>query len=65
MATNSYTIEVKGKKPFVVLLLKQYEALLEYIEELEDKADLKERANDAIISWTEVKKEIKKKVSVK
>ena len=65
MASSSYTIELKGEKPFVVIRLKQYEAMLEYMDELEDRADIKERSIEENILWPEVKKAIKKKLSKK
>lgn len=65
MATPSYTIEVKGKKPFVVIQLKKYEAMLEYMEELEDRADIVERSDDESTPWADVKKEITDKLSKK
>jgi len=40
----------------------KYEALLEQIEELEDRLTVVERADDEVIPWEEVKKEIKKKI---
>jgi len=65
MRANLYTIEVKGKKPFVVLGLKEYHALLKQLEDMEDRVSIRERTNDENIAWTEVKKEIRKKFSGK
>ena len=65
MTATSYTIEVKGKKPFVIIQLKQYEAMLEHMEELEDKASIRERAEEATIPLAEVEKKFKKKFGVK
>lgn len=60
MASSSYTIELKGEKPFVVIRLKQYEAMLEYMDELEDRADIKERSIEENILWPEVKKQLRR-----
>ena len=65
MTTTSYTLEVKGKTPFVVLQLKQYEAMLEYMEELEDRADLRDRKEEENIPWIKVKDEIAEKLAQK
>jgi len=57
--------EAKYKEPMVVLPLRQYETLIEYVEDMEDRIAIRERANDENISWEEVKKEIKKKLAKK
>ena len=54
--------KTKYQEAMALLPMKQYEALLEHIEEMEDRLAVKERANDETISWEEVKKEIRKKV---
>ena len=54
--------KTKYQGAMALLPMKQYEALLEHIEEMEDRIAVKERAGDATIPWEEVKKEIRKKV---
>ena len=44
-----------------LLPMKQYQALLEYLEDMEDRLAVKERKGDEMIPWETVKKEIKKK----
>ena len=65
MANNPYTLELKSKSPFVVLPLKQYEKLVEYIEDLEDKAALLTRKPEENVSWANVEKKFNKKFGVK
>jgi hypothetical protein len=54
--------KTKYQEAMALLPMKQYEALLEHIEEMEDRLAVRERANDETIPWEEVKKEIRKKV---
>jgi hypothetical protein len=54
--------KTKYQEAMALLPMKQYEALLEHLEEMEDRLAVKERASDKTSSWQEVKKEIKKKV---
>ncbi|MEK6616053.1 MAG: hypothetical protein AABZ32_08085 [Bacteroidota bacterium] len=49
------------KEPMVLFSLRQYEALVEYLEDMEDRLAIKERANEDNISWEEIKKDIRKK----
>ena len=49
------------KQPMVIFPLKQYEALMEYIEEMEDRLDIKERADEPTMSQEEVDKLFKLK----
>ena len=63
MKSNLYTIEVKGKNPFVVVDLNEYRSLLDKLEDMEDRLAIRERMNDEDIPWEEVKKDIRKKLS--
>lgn len=62
---ETHTLELKSKNPLVVLPLKQYEMLLEYIENLEDKAALLTRKNEDDIPWNVFEKKFKKKFGPK
>ncbi len=60
-----YLKEAKFKEPMVVIPLRQYEALIEHMEDLEDSFAVRERADEKNIPWAQVKKDIKKKLSKK
>ena len=51
--------KTKHQEAMALLPMKQYNALLEYLEEMEDRLAVKERAEDETIPWEEVKKEIR------
>ena len=53
------------KEPMVVLSLRQYEALMDYLEEMEDLNDLKHRMREENISQKEVDKKFRKKFKIK
>jgi hypothetical protein len=53
------------KEPMVVFPLKQYETLLDYIEEIEDRLSVMERLNEPTISQEEVEEDFKKKFGAK
>ena len=53
------------KEPMVVFPLKQYETLLDYIEEIEDRLSVMERLNEPTISQEEVDANFKKKFGTK
>jgi hypothetical protein len=57
--------QARFKETMVMMPLRQYEALMEYLEDLEDAFAVKERANEENIPWEEVKKEIRKKTAKK
>ena len=38
---------------------------MDYLEDMEDRLAVKERANDINIPWSEVKKDIRKKLTAK
>jgi hypothetical protein len=54
--------KTKYQEAMALLPMKQYEALLEHLEDMEDRLSVRERENDKMIPWEEVKKEISKKV---
>jgi hypothetical protein len=49
------------KKPMVIFPLKQYETLMEYLEDVEDRLSVMERLNEPIVSQEEVEENFKKK----
>lgn len=49
----------------VLLPLKQYETMLEYIEDLEDKIAIRSRKDEANIPWSDTEKKFKKKFGSK
>ncbi|MFA4851369.1 MAG: hypothetical protein WC868_03050 [Bacteroidales bacterium] len=53
------------KEPMVIFPLKQYETLMEYIEDIEDCLSVMERINEPNISQEEVEKKFKKKFGSK
>jgi hypothetical protein len=53
------------KEPMVVFPLKQYEILLDYIEEIEDRLSVMERLNEPTVSREEVEENFKKKFGTK
>ena len=57
--------ESKINEPMVMFPLRQYDELMEYLEDMEDCLSVKERANDKNIPWSEVKKDIRKKLTAK
>jgi hypothetical protein len=53
--------KTKHQEAMALLPMKQYRALLEYLEDMEDRLAVKERKEDEMIPWETVKKEIRKK----
>jgi len=53
------------KEPMVVISLRQYEALMNYLEEMEDINDIKQRASEENVSQKEVEKKFRKKFKIK
>ncbi len=49
------------KEPMVIFPLKQYETLMEYLEDIEDRLSVIERINEPNISQEEVEKKFRKK----
>jgi len=50
--------KTKYQEAMALLPMKQYEALLEYLEDMEDRLAVKEREGEEMIPWEKVKKEI-------
>jgi hypothetical protein len=65
MKSGSFSVEVKGKNPFVVLELKKYELMVEQIEDMKDRLTIRGRTNDADIPWEETQKKLKTKFNLK
>ena len=53
------------REPMVVLSLRQYEALMDYLEEMEDINDIRHRAGEENVSQKEVEKKFGKKFKMK
>jgi hypothetical protein len=56
-----HTKEQGFKEPMVIFPLKQYETLMEYLEDIEDRLSVMERLNEPVISQEEVEENFKKK----
>ncbi len=65
MANTPFSIELKSKDPMVLLPLKQYETMLEYIEDLEDKIAIRNRKDEESIPWRDTEKKFDKKFGSK
>jgi hypothetical protein len=65
MSDTSFTLKMDGKSPFVVLPLEQYERLMEYIEELEDRTALITRQSEDDVEWSAIEKKFNKKFGAK
>jgi len=65
MKSGSYSIEVKGNNPFVVLDLKRYRLLLERIEDMQDRLAIRGRANDEDVPWKDTEKKLINKFNLK
>jgi hypothetical protein len=59
--TVKYIKEPGFKEPMVIFPLKQYETLMEYMEDIEDRLSVMLRKNEPDISQEEVEKAFKKK----
>ena len=59
--TAKHLKDQEFKEPMVVFPLKHYEALMEYIEDIEDRLSLLERKSEPTISQEEVEENFKKK----
>ncbi len=58
MKSDSYSIEVKGNNPFIVLDLKKYQAMVEKIEDMKDRLALQSRADDEDVPWEDTEKKL-------
>ena len=55
-------LKEKGfKEPMVIFPLKQYETLIEYLEDIEDRLSVMERKNEPNISQKDVEKKFNRK----
>jgi len=67
LANNSMTSRIKNiketgfKEPMVIFPLKQYEALIEYLEDIEDRLSIQERLNEPTLSQEKVEEYFTKK----
>lgn len=59
--TVKHLKEAGFKKPMVIFPLKQYETLMEYVEDIEDCLSVMARKNEPNISQEEVERKFKKK----
>lgn len=65
MTITSTTIKLKGKSPLVVLGLSEYEKLMDYIEDMEDRLLIRKRVHEENIPWGETQKKIARKFMAK
>lgn len=66
MAVKAASIRaIKTKEPVVVMNVREYEALIEYLEDLEDRVSVRERAKEPNIPQEEVEKQFRKKFGKK
>ena len=59
--TVKHLKEPRFKEPMVIFPLKQYETLMEYLEDIEDRLSVIERIKEPTLSREEVEKKFKKK----
>ncbi len=57
--------ETEFREPMVIFPLKQYEALIEYLEDIEDRLSIKERLNEPTLSQEKVEEYFSKKFGKK
>ena len=65
MKAESYSFEIKGKNPFIVLDLKKYQAMLEEIEDLKDRLAIYNRLADENVPWEETEKTLTNQFDLK
>lgn len=53
-----FVTDAKGKRLSVLLPLAEYEALMEYLEDMEDIADARQARDEPTIPWETVKAEM-------
>ncbi len=63
--TVKHLKETGFKEPMVIFPLKQYEHLMEYLEDMEDRLSVISRINEPDISQEEVEKKFRKKFQTK
>lgn len=54
-------IRKKINEPMVIFPLKEYEDLMEYMEEMEDRLSIMDRKKDVVLTQEEVEKDFEKK----
>ena len=64
MKSGSFSVEVKGNNPFVVLEIKKYNLMVELIEDMKDRLAIRERANDIEFPWEETENKLKNKFNL-
>ena len=57
--------ETEFREPMVIFPLKQYEALIEYLEDIEDRLSIKERLHEPTLSQEKVEEYFSKKFGKK
>jgi hypothetical protein len=57
--------ETGFREPMVIFPLKQYKALMEYLEDIEDRLSVKERLNEPTLSQEKVEEYFSKKFGKK
>ena len=65
MKAESYSFEIKGKNPFIVLDLKKYQAMLEEIEDLKDRLAIYNSLADENVPWEETEKTLTNQFDLK
>ena len=65
MKSGSFSVEIKGKNPFVVLEFKKYQLMVEQIEDMKDRLAIKERATDEDVAWEKTEEKLIKKFNLK
>ena len=58
---NRINIRKKINEPMVIFPLKEYEDLMEYMEEIEDRLSIMDRKEDSILTQEQVEKDFEKK----
>ena len=61
LLTEKHLKEQGFKEPMVIFPLKQYETLMEYLEDMDDRLSVMERLNEPSIAQKEVEENFKKK----
>ncbi|MEI6697218.1 MAG: hypothetical protein WCO13_14280 [Bacteroidota bacterium] len=57
--------EAGFKEPMVIFPLKQYESLMEYVEDIEDRLSVLQRIDEVVVSQQEVDKKFDEKFGIK
>jgi len=65
MKSGSFSVEIKGNNPFVVLELKKYQLMVEQLEDMKDRLSIRERSNDEEVAWEITEQKLIKKFNLK